>query len=262
MMPAEFTHILVAAKVWHRLNRKNLDLKQMLLGSIVPDLFMYPAWDDEIVNLSRKIHNLKNPNTFLKTLGREIRKRSPAFGIGIATHFVADMIFHPYIDWRCKNNAVKHGLLERCIDRALWEVLYGKSPLTIDLTRLLPPQVGLYQELAFGKATKAQGLKYRTGWLTWSYNFFRIYWKFNAIIPGIMQIALSRIPNASAQGAIRTASFRDPLNIRRNMWMKDGEVYMEDTIRLFEQAVIQSAKIASDYLSGIDLSIPDYLLNA
>ena len=261
-MPAEFTHILIAAKVWHRLKKEKLDLKQMLLGSIVPDLFMYPAWDDEIVDLSKKIHHLNDPNTLLKTLGRELRNKSPEFGIGIATHFVADIIFHPYIDWRCKNNPVKHGLLERCIDRALWEVLYGKSPLTIDLTRLLPKQVNLHQELAFGRAAKAQGLKYRTGWLMWSYNFFRVYWKLNATIPGIMQIVLTRIPKTSAQGAIRTASFRDPLNIRRDMWMKDGEVHMEDALRLFGQAVIQSVKIASDYLSGMDLSIPDYLLNA
>lgn len=260
-MPAEFTHILIAAKVWHKLETDEIDLEQTLLGSIVPDLFMYPVWDEELTNFGEIIHNLKNPNPIITTIGEKLRRNYPGFAIGIASHFIADIIFHPYIDWRSKNNPVKHGLLERAIDRALWEVLYGKSTLTTDLSKWLPSNINLKQEIAFSKAVKTQGLPYKSGWLMWSYKFFRIYWKLNAILPGPMELLLKRIPSPSAHGAMRTASFRDPLNIRRNMWMKDGEVHMDDVIRLFEQAVLQSSKVALDYLNNTNLSIPKYLLD-
>ena len=260
-MPAEFLHTYTALRISKALDifkRKYFPL--IILGSQGPDPFLYIPFDSEIHSWGEKLHKEKWQTPFLTNLGEALRQNYPHFAIAFMSHYVLDSMVHPYIIARA-GHGIRHGQLERAIDRSFMEFL-GISPDSFKISKLLPEHIPYNLDIAFKNAIKKTNPEeqFLAGYFTAAVRYMKIYHSIYDTLPIAMESTsylLAKVKvNYLLQG-LRRVPFKDPLNIERHPWRYDEEIHYEDVISLVKMAIEKSIEIGRAYLEGSPLAIKD-----
>ncbi len=258
-MPSEFLHSYVGLKTTKALgllNRKNL--KFIVLGSQGPDIFLYLPFEKDIYYFSKLLHDEHIAPTFIKNLGENLRKSYPEFAIAFASHYILDKIVHPYIKARTRNS-IRHGQLERAIDRAFIEYI-GKPFIGFKITTALPSTVPYDIDIAIRDSIQhlSSTTPYLVGYYSAAYKYMILYQKLYDYAPIVIESIAYGLFKAGIPylcEGIRHIPFKDPLNINREIWIYGGEVHHEDVIYLVNRAIDESIEIGRTYLEGSPLIV-------
>ncbi len=258
-MPAEFLHVYTALCVSKELGifkRKYFPL--IVMGSQGPDPFLYVPFDSDIHSWSEKLHKEDFQILFLQNLGEVLRQQSPHFAIAFMSHYILDNMVHPYIISRTGDN-IKHGQLERAIDRNFLEYL-GISPDSFKMSKLLPQSIPYNLDIAFKDAIKKTNPdeQFHAGYLTSAFRHMKLYHSLYDTFPIAMEsfaYLLAKANIAYLLQGLRRVPFKDPLNIERRPWIYNEEIHHEDVISLVKMAIERAIEKGRAYLDGSPLLI-------